>query len=95
MVNDNVDISLAMIRTILDDISTVHITTTFRFATLPHWQCDQIWRNFAILAKLKKVFSKSVSVALVFGKTIIILWQVSILLGNFSVWQNSQKPKII
>ena len=68
MVNDNVDISLAMIRTILDDISTVHITTTFRFATLPHWQCDQIWRNFAILAKLKKVFSKSLSVALVFGK---------------------------
>ena len=38
-------------------------------------QCDQIWRNFATLAKKLNDYGNFLSVYLEFGKMLSLLWQ--------------------
>ena len=48
--------------------------------------CDQIWRNFTILAKLKKI-GNLWRVYLVFGKIVSLLWQTFRQIGKLSLLQ--------
>ena len=48
------------------------------------FQCDQIWRNFATLAKFYTSLGNFMKVHLVFGKIVNLLWQLFVLLGIHS-----------
>ena len=46
-------------------------------------QCDQIWRNFATLAKFCKSLGNFEKLKLVFGNFVNLLGQIDKLLGKF------------
>ena len=48
-------------------------------------QCDQIWKKFATLAKLKKVFGYSFRVYFVLAKILILIGQIFMILDKFTL----------
>ena len=58
-------------------------------------QCDQIWRNFATLAKFCKSLGNFEKLKLVFGNFVNLLGQIDKLLGKFPLLWMAQYWKII
>ena len=70
-----------------------------------HLQRDQIWRNFATLAKKLQIFGKFLIVHFLFGKLLSILWQICDIMGlvffvsngqiltyNLTIWSHCPSP---
>ena len=55
-----------------------------------HIQSDQIWRNFTTLAKSVQIFGKFLMICLLFGKMLIILWQIDDIIGLIFIVANGQ-----
>jgi len=53
-------------------------------------QCDQIWRNFDILANKIKSLGNFVNVYLVFGKILNPLWRIFYAIGQIFIVVNGQ-----
>ena len=51
-------------------------------------QCDQIWQNFTPLSKSLQAYSKFLTVYLLFGKILSLLWQVYDILGLILIVAN-------
>ena len=58
-------------------------------------ECDQIWRNFATLAKFCKSLGNFEKLKLVFGNFLNLLWKIVMLLGKFPLLWLAQYWKII
>ena len=52
----------------------------------PFSQCDQIWRNFAILVKFCSMWQKILSFYLAFGEILNLRRQFVVLLGKYSLF---------
>ena len=55
-----------------------------------HSQCDLIWQNFAILAKVSKSFGKFL---MVYFKMLSLLWQICDIIGPILIVANCQNLK--
>ena len=53
-------------------------------------QCDQIWRNFATLAKVYKSLAIFLTVYFLFGKILSLLWQNCDIIGLFFIVADGQ-----
>ena len=58
-------------------------------------QCDQIWCNFATLAKFNNCLAKFLNVYLEFGKFFTLFWQNLMLLGKFAMFLMAKYWKVI
>ena len=56
---------------------------------MAQYQCDQIWRNFAT-GKILQVFGSFLTVYLLFGKILSIIWQICEIIGLIFIAANGQ-----
>ena len=54
-------------------------------ARLSHFQCDQIWRNFSVLAQISKSLAIFQMLFLVFGNILNLFWQKIAIGQSFTV----------
>ena len=76
-------------------IATDSILFSFSLSKVISSQCDQIWRNFATLAKFCKSLGNFEKLKLVFGNFVNLLGQIDKLLGKFPLLWMAQYWKII